>query len=57
MLPVFNNSPETPCMKVGLDARISLVRLLSAGGRGRKFLKIKFFHDKKPKAISNTNLI
>ena len=34
MFPVFNNFSETPCMKVGLDVRISLVRVLSTEGRG-----------------------
>ena len=33
MFPVFTNFFETPCMKVGLDIRISLVRVLSNGGR------------------------
>ena len=30
--PVLNNFSETPCIKVGWDVRISLVRVLSAGG-------------------------
>ena len=35
MFPVFSNFSETHCMKVGLDVRISLVRVLSTGrGRG-----------------------
>ena len=34
MFPVFNNFSDTPCMKVGLDVRISLVRVLSTGGWG-----------------------
>ena len=29
MFTVFNNFSETPCMKVDLDVRISLVRVLS----------------------------
>ena len=33
--PFFNIIFETPCMKVGLDVRISLVRVLSFGGRGK----------------------
>ena len=33
MFPVFNNFFETLC-KVGLDVRISLVRVLSTGGAG-----------------------
>ena len=32
--PLFNNFSETPYMKVGLDVRISLVRVLSTGGGG-----------------------
>ena len=32
MFPVFNYFSETPCMKVGLDVRMSLVRVLSTGG-------------------------
>ena len=32
MFPVLNNFSETPCMKVGLDVRISLVKVLSTGG-------------------------
>ena len=35
MFPVFNNFSVTPCMKVGLDVKISLVRVLSTGGRGK----------------------
>ena len=35
MFPVFNSFSETPCMKVGLDVRISLVKVLSAGGLGK----------------------
>ena len=31
MFPVFNNFSETHCMKVGLDVRISFVRVLSTG--------------------------
>ena len=31
MFVVFNNFSETPCMKVGLEVRISLVRVLSTG--------------------------
>ena len=31
MFHVFNNFSETHCMKVGLDVRISLVRVLSTG--------------------------
>ena len=34
MFPVFNYFSETPCMKVGLDVRIFVVRVLSTGGRG-----------------------
>ena len=34
MFPVLYNFSETPCMKVSLDVRISLVRVLSTGGRG-----------------------
>ena len=34
MFPVFNNFSETPCMKAGLDVRISLVRVLSTVGGG-----------------------
>ena len=34
MFLVLNNFSETPCMKVGLDVRISLVKLLSTGGVG-----------------------
>ena len=45
MFPVVNNYSETPCMKVGLDVRISLVRALSTGGGGRG------------EAISNSDLI
>ena len=33
MFPVFNNFSETHCMKVGLDVRISFVRVLSTGRR------------------------
>ena len=36
MFPVFNNFSETPCMKVGLDVRISSVRDLSTGGEGKQ---------------------
>ena len=47
MFPVFTNFSETNCMKVGLDVRISLVRVLSTG-RGEKappppLKKIKVF--------------
>ena len=31
MFPVFNNFSKTHCMKVGLDVRIFLVRVLSTG--------------------------
>ena len=34
MFSVFNDFSETPCMKVGLDVRISLVKVLSTGRRG-----------------------
>ena len=34
MFPVFNNFFETHCMKVGLDVRISLVRILCTGRGG-----------------------
>ena len=33
MFPVFNNFSETPCMKVGLDVGISLITVLSTGGK------------------------
>ena len=33
MFLVFNNFSETTCMKVDLDVRISLVRVLSSGGK------------------------
>ena len=33
MFPVLNNFSDTQCMKVGLDTMISLVRVLSTGGR------------------------
>ena len=36
-VPRFNNFSETPCMKGGLDVRISLVRVLSTGVRGKRF--------------------
>ena len=32
MLLVFNNFSETPCMKVDLEVRISLVSVLSTEG-------------------------
>ena len=32
MFLIYNNFSETPCMKVGLDVRILLVRVLSTGG-------------------------
>ena len=32
MFPVLNNFSEIPFMKVGLDVRISLVKVLSTGG-------------------------
>ena len=35
MFPVLNNFSGTPCMKVGLDVRISLLKVLSAWGGGR----------------------
>ena len=33
---IFNNFCEAPCMKVALDVRISLVRVLCTGGRRGK---------------------
>ena len=52
VLLVFNNFSETPCMKVGLEVRISLVSVLSTGGgKAQK----KSFACKKLKAISNTD--
>ena len=33
MFLVFNNFSEKPCMKAGLDVRISPVRVLSNGGK------------------------
>ena len=42
MCPVFNYFSETQCIKVGLDVRISLVRVLSTGERGEAPKK-KFF--------------
>ena len=56
---VFNNFSETPCMKVGLEVRISLVCVLSTG-EGREEaspLSKKGFSCKKLKAISNTDHI
>ena len=32
MFPIFTNFSETPCMNVGLDVKISLIRVLSTGG-------------------------
>ena len=34
VFPVFNNFSERHCMKVGLDVKIPLVRVLSTGGWG-----------------------
>ena len=34
MFPTFNNFSETPCIKVGLDVRIPLIRVLSTRGWG-----------------------
>ena len=34
VLPIFNNFSETPCMKVGMDLMILLIRVLSLGGWG-----------------------
>ena len=34
MFPILNNFSETPCMRVGLDVRISLVKILSTGELG-----------------------
>ena len=58
MFPVFNNFYVTHCTKVGLDVRISLVRVLSTGrGEEAPPPKKKVFPEKKLKAISNTDLL
>ena len=42
--PFFNNFSETHCIKVGLDVRIFLVRVLSTGrGEEAPLPKKKFF--------------
>ena len=48
MFLVFNNFSETPCVKISLDVRISLVRVLSTE-EGGSFSpsKKKVFHEKK----------
>ena len=51
---VFNNFSGTSCIKVGLDVRISLVRVVSTGGKPPP---LKKFFLKKLKAISNTDHI
>ena len=64
VFPVFNNFSETPCTKVGLDVRIPLIRVLSAGGWGEASPQTS--HLRPPKkvslkknlnAISNVDLI
>ena len=58
MFLVFNNFSETPCMKVGLDVRISLVRVLFTGGGASRPPPPKVFPKKiKLEAISNTDHI
>ena len=61
MFPVLNNFSDTHCMKVGLDAMISLVRVLSTGRREASsqisHLSPQKFFLKKLKAISNADLI
>ena len=42
----FNNFSKTHCIEVGVDVRISLVRILSTG-RGEEVLPIKRFSRKK----------
>ena len=54
MFSVFINFSETHFAKVGLDVRISLVKVLSTG-RGRKLPPPP--KKKKEKAISNTDLL
>ena len=46
MFPVFNNFSEALYMKVGLDVRISFVRVLSTGGGGGSFPFKKSFPEK-----------
>ena len=55
--PFFNNFSETHCIKVGLDVRISHVRVLSTG-RGEKAPPSpeRNVFSEKIKAISNTDL-
>ena len=53
MFPVFNNFSQTPCMKVGLDVRIYLIRVLSTGGGGN--LPPNCFIKKKKKVFPETN--
>ena len=68
VFPVLNNFSETPCIKVGLDVRIPLIRVLSTGGWREASpqtshlpppppKKRKFFLKKNLNAISKVDLI
>ena len=57
MFSVFLRFFETHCIKIGLDVRISLVRVLSTGRGEEAPPQKKVFPEKKFEAISNTDLL